>query len=298
MLASIIICTHNRQPILAKCLTALQQQFNASTPCEVIVVANACSDQTVPMVTERIRLMGPQLRLIEETRPGLSIARNTGAQHALGQQLIYLDDDAVPLDGWLDAYLERFKTFPQVVAGGGPILPDWSNTPRPSYWCHQFEINRAGIELPPDQTEFTGESLPFGANMFFRADLLHDHGGFNPAYGMKANKVGLAEETDLFLRIRNSGKPIAYVHHAKVSHWVNPRDITRWGLVRRAYVAGKVGVQLFGVPRPPQGWSGWTRQAVSTLVKGRMTMEQLVYLSLEMGRLTEWSVRSRRTTTR
>ena len=42
---------------------------------------------------------GGALTVIEEPKPGLSLARNVGAAAARGRFLVYLDDDAVPAKG-------------------------------------------------------------------------------------------------------------------------------------------------------------------------------------------------------
>ena len=121
--------------------------------------------------------------------------------------------------------------------------------------------------------------------MFMRADAFRDLGGFDHSLGMNGKKLGLAEETEWFLRLQRTGAPIGYVAGALVHHWVNPRDITRMGLLRRALQAGIVSVRVFHVPRPPQGWLGWCRHAVSATVRGRLHMGEQVYLMLELGRL-------------
>jgi glycosyltransferase involved in cell wall biosynthesis len=123
---SIVICTHNRVRHLEKCLRALMPQATAATRCEVLVVANACSDGTAALVRNWPAVPLMPLRLIEEPTPGLSIARNAGAAAAAGRTVIHLDDDAVPMPQWLGAYARYFAEHPEVGAGGGSIEPDWS----------------------------------------------------------------------------------------------------------------------------------------------------------------------------
>ena len=293
MLATVILCTHNRSTWLVRCLEALLPMVPQVPEFEILVVANACSDDTADRVRALQPAFGTALRLITEPRPGLSLARNVGATAARGEFLIYLDDDAIPAPGWMAAYRDYFRAHPTTEAGGGPILPDWAGLQRPSYWRPEFEVNRARLELAPGTKEFPADVLPFGANMFLHAEAFRRLGGFDPSLGMTGKAVGLGEEVEWFLRFRASGHPLGYVEMAPVSHWVNPRDTTRWGLIRRAYSAGVVGVRVFGVPRPPQGWSGWFKHSVSALIKCRMNMGEAVYLTMELGRLREWEQRRR-----
>ena len=203
-----------------------------------------------------------------------------------------LDDDAVAAPGCIEAYRQYFLSHPDVQAGGGPIDPDWGTLQRPSYWRPEFEVNRAGLRYP-DTTEFFPEGqLPFGANMFMRADAFRTLGGFDRALGMNGKKLGLAEETEWFLRLQRTGARIGYVANAPVSHWVNPRDITRSGLLHRAFQAGIISVEVFHVARPECGWIGWCRHALSAAVRFRLHMGEQVYLMLELGRLWAWSRKS------
>ena len=112
MLATVMLCTHNRAAMLVRCLESLLPSVQNVPQFEVLVVANACSDDTAVRVRGLQAAFGPALRILEEPRPGLSIARNVGAGAARGEYLIYLDDDAVPSPGWMEAYREYFLSHP------------------------------------------------------------------------------------------------------------------------------------------------------------------------------------------
>ena len=285
MLVSVIICTHDRAARLERCLRALVPRPGSADDWEVIVVANACSDNTVARVAAFQPSFGAKLRTIEEPKPGLSLARNVGAAAARGRFLVYLDDDAVPAAGWLEGYRDHFRRHPDIKGGGGPIEPDWGDLKRPSYWRPEFEVNRASLRFAPPTEVFPDDCLPFGANMFMRADSFHELGGFDPQLGMRGKRLGLGEETDWFLRLKRTGAPIGYAPDALVQHWVNPRDISRSGLRRRAFEAGVVSVQVFQAARPARGWLGWCRHTLSAAVQGRLHMGEQVYLLMELGRL-------------
>lgn len=293
MKISVIICTHDRAERLERCLEALVPGSGRLEDSEVVVVANACSDDTVARSSAFQARFGGALKVIEEPKPGLSHARNVGAAAASGSHLVYLDDDAVPAGGWLDAYRTYFLAHPEIAGGGGPIEPDWGGLQRPSYWRPEFEVNRASLRFPSTTVVFPDDCLPFGANMFMRADTFHALGGFDLGLGMNGKRLGLGEETDWFLRLKKTGAALGYVAGAEVSHWVNPRDITRAGLRRRAFEAGVVSVQVFAAPRPARGWSGWCRHTLSATLRGRLHMGEQVFLLMELGRLWATSGRDR-----
>jgi GT2 family glycosyltransferase len=285
MLISIILCTHDRAAFLERCLLALVPAPGTPDDWEIVVVANACSDDTVARVAALAGRFGGALRTIEEPTPGLSLARNVGAAAAKGKYLVYLDDDAVPGIGWLDAHRKYFLRHPSVLAGGGPIDPDWGSLDRPAYWRPEFEVNRASLRFPDAPDYFPEGHLPFGANMFLQADAFKSMGGFDRSLGMNGKRLGLAEETEWFLRLKRTGARIGYVADAPVSHWVNPRDITRSGLLRRAFEAGIVAVNVFHVQRPARGWLGWCRHTLSATLRFRLHMGEQVFLAMELGQL-------------
>lgn len=285
MKISVIICTHNRAGWLERCLRALAPAAESPADWEVVVVVNACADDTAARAEALRPAFGTRLRIVEEPKPGLSHARNVGAVAAKGCHLIYLDDDAIPAPGWLAAYREYFRKHPDVAGGGGPIEPDWGNLQRPDYWRPEFNVNIGELVLPPNAEIFPEGQLPFGGNMFLQAALLERIGCFNLALGMQGRKLGLAEETDWFQRYRKLGLPIGYVRDALVSHWVNPLNITRAGLRRRAFESGIVSVRVFQAARPERGWLGWGRHVLSAAVRGRLHMGEQVYLLMELGRL-------------
>jgi hypothetical protein len=101
---SIVIPTCNRADDLRRCLQALR---HVRTPrrCEIVVIDNRPGPASpTPAVVRDF----PDVRLIEEHRPGLSYARNAGFAAATGDILIAIDDDVVVSDGWLERLVAPF----------------------------------------------------------------------------------------------------------------------------------------------------------------------------------------------
>ena len=76
---------------------------------DVIVVANACSDTTIERVGAVGALFPFPLRHVEETRPGLNIARNRCLAEARGEIVAFLDDDVRVEPDWLLGLIEGFQ---------------------------------------------------------------------------------------------------------------------------------------------------------------------------------------------
>ena len=111
---SIVIPTCNRASLLAQCL----QSVIDSVKCcyEVIVVDGASSDDTPRVLQRASILMGPSLRVIEETRrEGFVRAVNKGFRAAQGQFLTWVNDDARPLEHALDRAVDQLAFSPRDV---------------------------------------------------------------------------------------------------------------------------------------------------------------------------------------
>lgn len=72
---SVIVCAHNVARYLAGCLYSLLAQTRL--PDEILVVNNASSDSTAA-VAQQV----PSVRVVDEPRKGLVVARETGRRHA------------------------------------------------------------------------------------------------------------------------------------------------------------------------------------------------------------------------
>ena len=67
---------------------------------------------------------------------GLSGARNTAVEEARGSIVVFLDDDAVPLDGWLDALRAPYADR-RIYGVGGLARPRWCRG-KPRWFPDEF----------------------------------------------------------------------------------------------------------------------------------------------------------------
>ena len=102
--ASVVIPTHDRRELLARTLEALRKQTCDPARFEVVVAANACSDGTVAYA--RSLEMPFAMRVLDLPAPGVSAARNAGAEAASAPLLILLDDDIAVAPDFVEAHLE------------------------------------------------------------------------------------------------------------------------------------------------------------------------------------------------
>lgn len=266
--ATVVVCTLGREPRLADTVDRLLGQTHAAL--DVVVVDN---DPGSGRVRELLGAVDdPRLRIVDEPRRGLSVARNTGLAAAGAPVVAFTDDDAVPDPDWVAALVRVFDADPDGRVGcvTGLVLP--AELDRPEHrWFEEFGgFGKGGRPLvwagPADRAALAhlgapgprGALFPYGGgevgsgnNMAFRTDVLRRLGGFDPALGAGSPACG-GEDLDAFRAVLLSGAAIAYTPHARVRH--HHRDT--FAALRsqvRGYGAGMGAVVVKGLlsgPRP------------------------------------------------
>jgi GT2 family glycosyltransferase len=243
--ASVIVCTHNRAAVVGRALEgALAQAIPAGA--EVLVVDNASTDGTATALAALSRAAGPGLRVVREPLLGLSAARNRGLAEARGEVAVFLDDDAVPQPGWLNALLTPFATSGVGCAGGRIVIrfPD----AQPTWFRAELSAALSGFDLgnEPRQIRYgrRGDVYPYGANIAFRTMAARSIGGFCSLVGLHGRHLLAHEETDLCYRLEEAGWEVRYTPHAVVDHFVSHERVTPEWLLRR-HAAGGRSAALF-----------------------------------------------------
>jgi len=119
---SIVIPTYKRNHQLALCLQRLQpaaQSLEASL-YEVIVTDDAADAATEQLLLTQF----PWATYTAGPHRGPAANRNHGASLAIGQWLVFTDDDCLPDAQWLQAYADAIELHPDCKAFEGAILPD------------------------------------------------------------------------------------------------------------------------------------------------------------------------------
>src|SRR5882762_10192174 len=122
MFITIAICTFNRAESLRRSLDSLvAMRMPHDLAWELIIVNNNSTDHTDYVINEYLDHL--PLRPESEPQPGQSNARNRAIDAAKGDYIVWTDDDVVVDAGWLTAYVEAFRRWPEVAVFGGRITP-------------------------------------------------------------------------------------------------------------------------------------------------------------------------------
>jgi GT2 family glycosyltransferase len=178
---------------------------------------------------------------------GASGSRNAGADAALGDVVVYLDDDARADATWLANLIEPFGEA--AVAGvGGKAQPAWDRG-RPSWFPLEFDwvVGCSYRGLP---TEKSSVRNLIGTNMSVRRHLISAVGGFREGFGNVVSsdpgsgeraRASTCEETEFCVRLRQEIPKSYWVYQpsAVVLHRVSAERSTFRYFLSRCWIEGK-----------------------------------------------------------
>ena len=172
---SVIICTRNRKDVLKGSLETLDRQDYPPEGYEIIVVDDGSDDGTDEMMAS----LKTKCRLKYVKRPwsGRAATRNAGIAEAVGEVIIFVDDDILAPPDFVSEHARYHRMYPRTIVRG-PI------------------INIENYEFPADKkagiTDFS-QAFFCTCNVSVGRRELVDVGGFDETfleYGYEDNEVG------------------------------------------------------------------------------------------------------------
>jgi glucosyl-dolichyl phosphate glucuronosyltransferase len=234
--ATVIVCVYTEER-WARIQMALESVASQTVrPCQVIVV---CDHN--PALLKRLESEYPQLDVIaNEFSPGLSGARNSGVGQAVGDVVVFLDDDARAEPEWLESLLAPYEDE-SVLGVGGQVLPDWASASKPGWFPAEFlwVVGCTYVGLPETRAEVRN---PIGANMSFAKSAFDKAGLFDASMGrnLAVSLPSGCEETEFSIRLLNESPDgrILYEPGAVVHHFVGPKRATWRYFLSRCFAEG------------------------------------------------------------
>lgn len=258
---SILICTHNRAELLRDTLASLRTvRVPADASVELIVVANACSDNTHQVAAEEFAQLPFDCRCVVEPQPGLSIARNRAVEESVGAICAFLDDDVLVSEQWLEAMLTVFRERDAGIVTGRVWLW-WRDIERPEWFAPQFETYLSCRDLGDDDLPLDNGHLIIGCNFAFHREVSEQVGLFRTDLGRIGTGMLAGEETEFAIRAIAAGFKAYYVADAIIRHYVTPNRVDAEYLMSAAYGRGYSGVMVNVPPSYRRFW----RQAIGHL---------------------------------
>lgn len=210
---SIIIPVFNKVDLTRQCLTALAQ-VTQGVDYEVIVVDNHSTDGTVDFLTT----LGGDVQVISNPdNLGFAKACNQGARAARGRHLLFLNNDTIPLPGWLPAMLQEFEASSDVAVVGSKLLYEDGTVQHAGVafsriWFTPYHIYGG---MPADSACVNHRrelQCVTAACMLVRREAFEQAGGFDEGY------CNGFEDVDFCLKIREQGRPVVYQPQSVLYH--------------------------------------------------------------------------------
>lgn len=119
---SYVVPVYNEEKVIRHCLLSIYiEMLRYSTPYEIIVVDNGCTDDTRHIVQDLgASLFHECINIVDEKEKGIVRARNRGYQAAKYDVLAFIDADNELKPFWAERMLKHFDDE-KVVAVSGPI---------------------------------------------------------------------------------------------------------------------------------------------------------------------------------
>lgn len=213
---TVVICayTEARWDLLSKGYRCVVEQLRDGDEIVVVIDFN-------PGLLARAVAEFDRATVLQNTGPtGLSGGRNTGVAAARGDVVVFLDDDAWPFPGWLDAYRNAFTSV-DIGIVAGRVDAEWQGDGPPAWFPLEFGwvVGCDYRGLPGDQEHIRN---PIGANMAIRRDLILAVGGFSTDVGRVGTIPAGCEETELSIRISQAMPSLRKIRltGARVGHVV------------------------------------------------------------------------------
>ena len=174
--ATIVICayTADRWATLRCAIDTVLKQIRFDDELLIVV------DHNEPLLAKCRDTIDRCIIISNRHNRGLSGARNTALEQARGSIIVFLDDDAIPLDGWLDA-LRAPYTDEHVYGVGGHAKPRWRRS-MPGWFPNEFLwVVGCSYRGLPSVTQPVRNLI--GVNMSFRKAAFENVGGFIETMG-------------------------------------------------------------------------------------------------------------------
>ena len=233
MFFSIVIPTYNRQPILEKCLRALENQRLTDRTVEnyeVVVVDDGSTDGTLNWLKTH-QAEFPHVVSYEQNHQGPSAARNLGVQQAKGDTIIFIDSDLVVTEQFLQFHATALQTEEKAL-----------NSDR--LFTYGAVINTCNFENPTAEpykiTDFSAAYFATG-NVAIAKKWLEQAGLFDTRFQLYG-----WEDLELGVRLKELGLKLVKCPAAVGYHWHPPFTLEQIPkLIDQEIQRGRMGVLFY-----------------------------------------------------
>ena len=226
---SVVVCTHNpRYDYLSRAIEALVKQTLDASRWELIIVDNA---STEAVSSQHDLSWHPKAHFAFESRLGHIFARVAGIQHSTAPAIVFVDDDNVVQDHYLERAVAILTEWPRLGALCGSLQGEFEAKPR---WIARWQsliavdpINGDCWSNNPDDHR----AYPCGAGLVVRrdvasrwAELVRQDEARRNLSRMGSGLAG-GEDTDLILTGLSMGYGMGRFKDLELTHLIPARRV-------------------------------------------------------------------------
>jgi hypothetical protein len=262
---SVAICTHNpRADFLTRALAGLKTQTLPMGDWEFLIIDNASRE---PLSASWDLSWHPRAKVIREEKLGLTPARLRAISEARSQLLVFVDDDNVPAEDYLEQALRLGGEWPMLGAWGGSIVPSFEV--EPPAWAGPYLRYLALREVREDKWSNLTDNpglMPWGAGMCVRREVALEY-----ARRLAADPVRLAldrrgqalpscGDSDFAMTACDMGLGTGLFRALRLTHLIPAGRLQEAYLLRLMQGMAYSLAILQALRGPPPGWPSWARR--------------------------------------
>ena len=236
MSLSVIIPTYSpKLEILQRTLEALKVQSMPLDKWELLLIDNA---SPTPL-SANLLTWHPRGRVIREEKLGLTHARLRAIKEAVGELLVWCDDDNLLSPNYLVNAIEAFRKYPRLGIAGGKSIPEYLE--QPEVW-YRPGIAPLGCRDHGDQEEimswmgggerFYPSHAPIGAGMVTNQSAIKAWADVvvgdcrRTSLGRTGTDLTSGEDNDINLVALGAGWDLGYLPQLSLTHIIPPGRLT------------------------------------------------------------------------
>ena len=210
---SIVILNFNKSYLTLQCMASIWQ-YTSGHRYEIIVVDNGSRSEDLDI----LRHVDGPFRLVEVgCNRFFSEGNNIGAEKAKGEYVLFLNNDVVAAEGWLEPLVKAFITYPDCGAAGSKLVfPSGVLQEAGAFIRPDGTAEQRGRGNNPDDPEYNCErtvDYVSAAALLLRTSIFREVGGFEfcwePAY---------YEDVDLCFKIADLGLKTYFIPSSIIVH--------------------------------------------------------------------------------
>lgn len=211
---SIIVLNYNNKQVITRCIDTLLM-YNSRYNYEIIIVDNQSTDGSYELLEKKYK---GKIKLIKNQKNGCSSGRNLGVENSTKEYILFLDSDQWILNKyWIDNYINLILNDNNI--GAVAWNAGWFNNEGRAYKV----VDGFGFRyMEPNILARKDIGYLATCGFMMEKQLFEKIKGFDINYDPTCY-----EDTDLSLKIRNSGKEIYYSTYLGVGHL--PHQTTKSG---------------------------------------------------------------------